>query len=92
MVNKPLIRPYLLGGVALGGGPARIPLINPLVSLFSAEFHVHKSWCKNLQLTGRDPYRWAHLGGTLIPRSHTLPKTNIAGWKIHHFDGIYQER
>ena len=26
MVNKPLIRPYLLGGVALGGA-ARIPLI-----------------------------------------------------------------
>ena len=22
----------------------------------------------------------------------TLPETNIAGWKIHHFDGIYQER
>ena len=21
----------------------------------------------------------------------TLPKTNIAGWKIHHFDGIYKE-
>ena len=27
MVNKPLIRPYFLGGVALGG-VARIPLIN----------------------------------------------------------------
>ena len=26
MVNKPLIRPYVLGGVALGGA-ARIPLI-----------------------------------------------------------------
>ena len=25
MVNKPLIRPYFLGGVALGGGTARIP-------------------------------------------------------------------
>ena len=22
----------------------------------------------------------------------TLPETSIAGWKIHHFDGIYQER
>ena len=22
----------------------------------------------------------------------TLPETNIAGWKIHHFDDIYQER
>ena len=22
----------------------------------------------------------------------SLPETNIAGWKIHHFDGIYQER
>ena len=22
---------------------------------------------------------------------YTLPETNIAGWKIHHFDGIYQE-
>ena len=22
----------------------------------------------------------------------TLPETNIAGWKIHHCDGIYQER
>ena len=21
----------------------------------------------------------------------TLPKTNVAGWKIHHFDGIYKE-
>ena len=27
MVNKSLIRPYFLGGVALGGGVARIPLI-----------------------------------------------------------------
>ena len=27
MVNKPLIRPYFLGGVALGGGVARIPMI-----------------------------------------------------------------
>ena len=27
MVNKPLIRPYLLGGVALGG-VARIPMIH----------------------------------------------------------------
>ncbi len=26
MVNNPLIRPYFLGGVALGGGPARIPM------------------------------------------------------------------
>ena len=23
--------------------------------------------------------------------SITLPKTNIAGWKIHHFDGIFQD-
>ena len=30
MVNKPLIRPYFLGGVALGGA-ARIPLIDLLV-------------------------------------------------------------
>ena len=27
MVNKPLIRPYFLAGVALGGGVARIPMI-----------------------------------------------------------------
>ena len=27
-------------------------------------------------------------GGTKLT---TLPKTNIAGWKIHHFDGIYKE-
>ena len=25
-------------------------------------------------------------------RFTTLPETNIAGWKIHHFDGIYKER
>ena len=25
-------------------------------------------------------------------KKNTLPETNIAGWKIHHFDGIYQER
>ena len=24
-------------------------------------------------------------------RGSTLPKTNIAGWKIHHFNGIYKE-
>ena len=22
---------------------------------------------------------------------NTLPETNIAGWNIHHFDGIYQD-
>ena len=26
-----------------------------------------------------------------FPASDTLPETNIAGWKIHHFDGIYQD-
>ena len=26
------------------------------------------------------------------PIGDTLPETNIAGWKIHHFDGICQER
>ena len=26
MVNKPLIRPYFLGGGSFGGGPARIPM------------------------------------------------------------------
>ena len=34
MVNKPLIRPYFLGGVALGGGVARIPMINLSERLF----------------------------------------------------------
>ena len=29
MVNKPLIRPYFLGGVALGG-VARIPMMKPI--------------------------------------------------------------
>ena len=33
MVNKPLIRPYFLGGVALGG-VARIPLIKGRFLLF----------------------------------------------------------
>ena len=33
MVNKPLIRPYFLGGVALGG-VARIPLISAIFHFF----------------------------------------------------------
>ncbi len=33
MVNKPLIRPYFLGGIALGG-VARIPLIKPTHVVF----------------------------------------------------------
>ena len=24
-------------------------------------------------------------------KKSTLPETNIAGWKIHHFDGFYQD-
>ena len=37
MVNKPLIRPYFFGGVALGGA-ARIPLIYflPLSTMFDS--------------------------------------------------------
>ena len=41
MVNSPLIRPYLLGGVALGGGP-KIPLIN--VNPYSLESISPKLW------------------------------------------------
>ena len=38
-------------------------------------------------LSGHGKVRMANLWA--IPRD---PETNIAGWIIHHFDGIYQER
>ena len=44
MVNKPLMRPYFLGGVALGGGVARIPMkscwIFPKHSVILGMFYV----------------------------------------------------
>ena len=42
MVNNPLIRPYFLGGVALGG-VARIPMISQSFSFRGFQFDVLKS-------------------------------------------------
>ena len=39
MVNKPLIRPYFWGGVALGG-VARIPMMNPGGVFFKENSHM----------------------------------------------------
>ena len=39
MVNKSLVRPYFLGGVALGGGGvARIPMMTSLVGRVTSAF------------------------------------------------------
>ena len=42
-------------------------------------------------LTSRNIWGPPELGGGWKIK-FTLPETNMAGWKIHHFNGIYQER
>ena len=72
MVNKPLIRPYFLGGVALGG-LARIPMIKSPNYEFVAEQPHGCSICT-------PPVKVT----PLHPRSHTLPETNGSPLKIGH--------
>ena len=52
MVNKPLIRPYLLDGVALGG-VARIPLIKGVTNCLPSRMILQESPIREMKNLGR---------------------------------------